>query len=720
MKRNLLKFLMSVGLITCQINVFGWDSSVTVKADPVKDGGIVRVKNNNSSGEWIEGDEEAKATYSSGRVETRVKHTYTIKAEEKPGYKFIKWSDNGEQQHDVELSYNFFGEKDKIYTAYFSKIYTIILVMEEGASIEEANWPENSKEYTKEDEEIVLPKNVTHTNPNKHFAGWFDEDDKEVKTIIPAETLSDKTYTAKFVETLTPVITGSEMTTLEVGATKLTDYAFDKVSNSIPATESNGENFYFTVTDQVVDRTYYLHDETHPNEVVRYNAETNKLEAINMGTATITFTQNATSVYEAASKSFQIEVTKATEGTTYVLLDENGFNVNGWGGNKSLELRGPAKGLFYTIEFTTGIADPQIYPRYSVNGSDWTDITEAKTTIAGAYGPIDLSETGAAYVGFRNPGSYTAKFTNIFVTRLNRIKAEAAPIVKTKDADEGTTELMVDWSISNGGNLKLLCDNEHFTLSQAEIVVEIDPTYGAGAITPITVTYKNPEANFATEEAHIIIYNDVHETTVTIKAETVKELGTVTCSDDGWFTFGATEKFQVPEGVEAYTGVLNENKIDLTEVACGSIIEGGQGIVFKAKEEEVGKTFSFLQRYADATVAQENQFKGSSEAVTPNLEANDYYVLGYSVEANQPKGFYHFLVEGKDIPAHKTYIEIENQQGETSAPARLSLGDEATGIQALPEAGEVRPATIYNLSGQRIQRLQRGINIVNGKKVLVK
>ena len=45
--------------------------------------------------------------------------------------------------------------------------------------------------------------------------------------------------------------------------------------------------------------------------------------------------------------------------------------------------------------------------------------------------------------------------------------------------------------------------------------------------------------------------------------------------------------------------------------------------------------------------------------------------------------------------------------------------DDATGIVS-PLVETEEGATIYNLAGQRIQKMQKGINIVNGKKVLVK
>ena len=44
--------------------------------------------------------------------------------------------------------------------------------------------------------------------------------------------------------------------------------------------------------------------------------------------------------------------------------------------------------------------------------------------------------------------------------------------------------------------------------------------------------------------------------------------------------------------------------------------------------------------------------------------------------------------------------------------------DSADAIKSLFDAQD--NAEIYNLAGQRIRKLQKGVNIINGKKVLVK
>ena len=60
------------------------------------------------------------------------------------------------------------------------------------------------------------------------------------------------------------------------------------------------------------------------------------------------------------------------------------------------------------------------------------------------------------------------------------------------------------------------------------------------------------------------------------------------------------------------------------------------------------------------------------------------------------------------------------RQGSLSAPVVLS-GAEVTGImETMADAQQSADESIYDLSGRRVDKMQKGIYIVNGKKVLVK
>lgn len=106
-----------------------------------------------------------------------------------------------------------------------------------------------------------------------------------------------------------------------------------------------------------------------------------------------------------------------------------------------------------------------------------------------------------------------------------------------------------------------------------------------------------------------------------------------------------------------------------------------------------------------------------------NVEYTNFVLTKY----NGNVGFFRFE-EPQSYPAGKAYLRIETSLVEL---ANLEMDkevagfiltfddDEATGIVEI-SAAKPDATTIYNLSGQRVNHTQKGIYIVNGKKVLVK
>ena len=48
------------------------------------------------------------------------------------------------------------------------------------------------------------------------------------------------------------------------------------------------------------------------------------------------------------------------------------------------------------------------------------------------------------------------------------------------------------------------------------------------------------------------------------------------------------------------------------------------------------------------------------------------------------------------------------------------FGDEETAIEGVKANNSANEGAIYNMAGQRVSKLQKGLNIVNGKKIVVK
>ena len=109
---------------------------------------------------------------------------------------------------------------------------------------------------------------------------------------------------------------------------------------------------------------------------------------------------------------------------------------------------------------------------------------------------------------------------------------------------------------------------------------------------------------------------------------------------------------------------------------------------------------------------------------TDEIETNDLKVsngtvtggVGIYALANKSNvvGFYR-VDSSVTIPAGKVYLN-------TSAGVKEFLGFDLGGETAISEIanGQSSNGQWYNLAGQRVQTPTRGINIQNGKKVLVK
>ena len=106
-------------------------------------------------------------------------------------------------------------------------------------------------------------------------------------------------------------------------------------------------------------------------------------------------------------------------------------------------------------------------------------------------------------------------------------------------------------------------------------------------------------------------------------------------------------------------------------------------------------------------------FKGNfAKLADPGVPTGSYVISNnvfYVVEEGYPVG----------LNGYRAYLEPVSS-GSVKAIS-YDFGDDATGITNITELTEkAETGAIYNINGQRINTLQKGINIVNGKKVLVK
>ena len=183
-----------------------------------------------------------------------------------------------------------------------------------------------------------------------------------------------------------------------------------------------------------------------------------------------------------------------------------------------------------------------------------------------------------------------------------------------------------------------------------------------------------------------------------------KKIITITYQWSCYFTGYATvyttiADLQIPDGIKAYTGVIRGDRVMLTEIE-DKIPVGTPAIIYGK-----GGTYKFNFTTGAEPVG-ENDLKGTDE---PLVADGTQYIL-YEMEHY---GFYK-ATPGTTIPAGKAYIEYSG-----AGVKGFIFGDDATSMnEELRVKNEESSVEIFSISGQRIQKMQQGINIVGGKKVL--
>ena len=179
------------------------------------------------------------------------------------------------------------------------------------------------------------------------------------------------------------------------------------------------------------------------------------------------------------------------------------------------------------------------------------------------------------------------------------------------------------------------------------------------------------------------------------------EYQTVTVTEAGYATFVATHDLEIPAdaNIQVYT-VQAEETAQLLPVE--GYIPSYEAVLVKAGAGE----YNFP--YTDQQVGpfKVNDLRFDRSDITAS---GQQYILA---NGENGVGFYK-ATPGTTIPAFKAFLYIQNG-------VKGFYGfddDDATGINDLKDLKDSKDL-IYNLAGQRIQKMQRGINIVGGKKIL--
>ena len=178
----------------------------------------------------------------------------------------------------------------------------------------------------------------------------------------------------------------------------------------------------------------------------------------------------------------------------------------------------------------------------------------------------------------------------------------------------------------------------------------------------------------------------------------------------------------------AGTGMLEET----TTYAPGEIIPRGTAVVVKGTPGCVYRFYVASPTAGNPKPHDGSDLKGTDEAemttggtyyyalsLNPKNEVNSvgFYWMNWSYIEEDGKSI---VVGGKPFTngAHKAYLALDEQPAGHEIKNHFLFNEISSGVENVEQEEGVK--TIYNLAGQRLTKMQKGINIVNGKKVLVK
>lgn len=176
--------------------------------------------------------------------------------------------------------------------------------------------------------------------------------------------------------------------------------------------------------------------------------------------------------------------------------------------------------------------------------------------------------------------------------------------------------------------------------------------------------------------------------------------------------YSGLEAYILPEGVKAYTAEVNENTVLLTPIE-GEILPQGEAVLLYTTEGS-----EITMEVADGTGVDKSENNKFSGVDVETEQYCPYYMLSYGQDG---LGFYR-MDEGMMLSANKAFLPATAPAMANVRAFSMVFEDEETGIKNINDDDTLRydNDNIYSVSGIRLNKFQKGINIVNGKKIIVK
>ena len=178
-------------------------------------------------------------------------------------------------------------------------------------------------------------------------------------------------------------------------------------------------------------------------------------------------------------------------------------------------------------------------------------------------------------------------------------------------------------------------------------------------------------------------------------------------------TYSSPFPVKLPDGVDAYIAKQDGENIVLQQIT--GALPANTGVILSS---ETATDYIPTARTIEA-LATVNAADNKLVATTGNAVPAD--VTAYILSQNSGTAVFKKLMSGasnRTIKQYKAYLKLDDAQSAQLMNFAFA-GSDLTGIQNVTETS-AKSKTAYDLAGRKVGKLQKGIYIVNGKKVIVK
>lgn len=183
-------------------------------------------------------------------------------------------------------------------------------------------------------------------------------------------------------------------------------------------------------------------------------------------------------------------------------------------------------------------------------------------------------------------------------------------------------------------------------------------------------------------------------------------------------TYSNSQPFDIPTSGLTVSEVSVSDGI-LEVAPLSGTVPANTGVLVSSTT--AGEKIVKLNNPADSyTPPSNNMLHPSSEPMTSIEDYSDYYFYHLTFNDSNPLGFYWGYPGGgvwEFSGSNKAYLAVPKTDSGYSVKG-FTMSDSADGIKAIET--EKNSEVVFNLAGQRVSKMQKGIYVVNGKKILVK